>query len=436
MKRFANALASTLRRVSLQGTLMRLAILLLPWQTRYFIEGPDMGGFPWEQGRWSLYASMLVMAATMILAAYRESRRVAGQHLQWLRAIATVAFFLLPALSLTATLQGFAQVLLLALFVWTVWRDQAFRAKAPFWIVLSLAPVALFAVAQTLFQWVPAIKWLGVAVHDPLARGTSVIEIGSERFLRAYGPFPHPNVLGGWMVLGLFLSWRGWMSREGRPWLYLVAASLFAVALYVSFSRSAWIACVVGIGGVLWRAGKNGMTRRLLLAMAVCALLIGGLVAMRPELVRTRIVSQQRLETKSVNERKASVAQGLDVVRAYPFGTGFQAYRAGLEQACSKKSCLVPSEPPHLVPLLALAELGWLRFAAAVCAIGWLCWRGRVWKRSSGLFLLPLLVIAALDHYLWSLWAGQALVAMAFLVAGNHGVDKEASARHDRGTEA
>jgi hypothetical protein len=46
----------------------RLAILALPWQTRWFAEGPALGGLPWEQGRWAFYLSYIPLGITVLMA--------------------------------------------------------------------------------------------------------------------------------------------------------------------------------------------------------------------------------------------------------------------------------------------------------------------------------------------------------------------------------
>ncbi|MBP7006141.1 hypothetical protein KBB27_03400, partial [Patescibacteria group bacterium] len=69
MKNFVQAWE--LHREHVRDVMSRLVILLLPWQTRYFIPGMTLGGYPWEQGRWSLYASMLGIMLVVALS-WRE----------------------------------------------------------------------------------------------------------------------------------------------------------------------------------------------------------------------------------------------------------------------------------------------------------------------------------------------------------------------------
>src|SRR5690349_15713914 len=54
----------------------RLALLFLPWQTRWFLEGPSVNGFPWENGRISLYLSWIPLIVTIMIFLLR----CAGPH--------------------------------------------------------------------------------------------------------------------------------------------------------------------------------------------------------------------------------------------------------------------------------------------------------------------------------------------------------------------
>ena len=52
----------------------RLAVLALPWQTRWFQEGPRIAGYPWEEGRISIYASQLLMLLVVVAHEFLRSK--------------------------------------------------------------------------------------------------------------------------------------------------------------------------------------------------------------------------------------------------------------------------------------------------------------------------------------------------------------------------
>ncbi len=50
---------------------------------------------------------------------------------------------------------------------------------------------------------VKRINEMSIAFQQAGNLGTAVIEFVDGRFLRVYGSLSHPNILGGWLVLGL-----------------------------------------------------------------------------------------------------------------------------------------------------------------------------------------------------------------------------------------
>lgn len=283
---------------------------------------------------------------------------------------------------------------------------------------MSFVPVVFLAYWEFFVQMVPAIKWLGLAAQNPAMRGPSVIELADgTRVLRAYGSFSHPNVLGGWLVFAMLLQVRSIILRAWPLW-GLVLLPFFFTALAFSFSRSAWLALLIGLLVMTWTARRDTVIRRRMgVAGAILVACTALFIFFNPTLVHTRVGSKDRLEARSINERTASLEQGWEVVRAFPFGTGFEAYRVGLDRVCGQKPCVAPLEPPHFVPLLMLAELGWVRLIALVSLIAWV-----IARFSKQIKIVPwelvacLIVLAGLDHYLWSSWAGQGLVVATLFI--------------------
>lgn len=391
----------------------RLSLIALPWQTRVFTEAL-IDGKPWEQGRISLYGSMLLMLTVVVLegSVLRDRRlwRVAGMLLA----------LTVPSLFLVTSWQwALWSVLLIA------W-GMAMRRVAPWrereaWVVGSLVLSACVGILQIVLQYIPPVTLLGMAEQIPTTSGVSVIETEAGRWLRAYGPFPHPNIFGGWMAVGLILVVRRWMDGA-RTWWLSGATMLFTLALYGSFSRSAWLAAAAGLGWLFattWRRFVDWRSARPYLLIGCVAV---GAVWLRPELLFTRLASSARLEAWSVNERAASLEQGVEVVLGYPLGTGPFAYRLGLERACVDRVC-VTKEPPHNLFLLMLAELGWVRLGLVLLVSAWLLVRGGC-SRYILPFVFVLGVIALLDHYLWSVWSGMGLVVLVWVL------DSERASRH------
>ncbi|MDB5511223.1 MAG: polymerase [Enterovirga sp.] len=104
---------------------------------------------------------------------------------------------------------------------------------------------------------------------------------------RAAGVFEDPNVLGSFLILGVLYLLRDLLTGEGRhPVLAASGLLLLLSALFLSFSRGAWAASVIGIAltvaFTMW--SKPGRIRRRIVGLAMLgaiavALLLAGLLS-------------------------------------------------------------------------------------------------------------------------------------------------------------
>jgi O-antigen ligase len=84
---------------------------------------------------------------------------------------------------------------------------------------------------------------LGIADKDAQTLGVAVVETDDGRTLRAYGTFPHPNIFGGYLAVGVIaLAWLTRFAKSKREIaLMLVGSAVLGSTLIVTFSRSAWL---------------------------------------------------------------------------------------------------------------------------------------------------------------------------------------------------
>ena len=464
----------------------RVSILLLPWQARWFVEGSSINGFPWEAGRISIYASWVPMAVTIVcsflLIRFRHSvplcrpgrneveirdsglrredrgkARLTGA--KWIPLFFGVVLFSssLFTLSSLATFQWWLQVLLLGLFVWSLRRERISSRTLAFWFVLSIVPHALLGIWQYAAQFVYGTKWLGIATQDPLVRGVSVVEVAGARVLRAYGGFPHPNIFGAWLAIGLLVAMRTFVEEitKYKRWFFAGALVLFTIALVLTFSRTAWIAGVVGIGGMIgtWgfsrrkpspslpyqgggqkdpqnpsliKEGQGWISEKRSLFVPLLFILLSLLPTLffTRHILFTRLSATARLENISINEREVAMKQGWQLFLQHPwFGVGPNATELALSRMSGARKD-APMTPPHFVPLLILDEVGVVGAFGILCLIIYSVWH--FCRKAERLslnwlsFFLPILIFCALDHFLWSYWAGMGLVAMTLIIVGKN----------------
>jgi hypothetical protein len=311
-----------------------------------------------------------------------------------------------------------AHLALLALFAAAASDLAATGRDRLFWNVLSLTVIGQAALAawQAATQSTAPAGMLFNGWSREFGVADSVAAVaalpGVDRWLRAYGSFPHPNILGVFIAISLLLiSLRAEQSRIIR-----VAQIAGVVGLSLTFSRSAWLALALGTFAWIvtahgWRSvprwiGEQLRQRRALAILIALGLLASGVRATRldafPE--ANSLAQRQTYETAAWS----LVAQGV------PVG-------AGNILIAEQRREIAVGEPAHNVLLIALAELGpigalaWLAILAGVVVTarrhGDRRDRGAV--LAVGVALLPLLL---LDHYLWTQPIGRIWFALALAV--------------------
>lgn len=402
----------------------RLAILALPWQTRWFWDA-ELAGWPWEQGRLSFYVAWFLLAAAILLNWRSVKKNWSAVIGQWTLLILAVGSLLASGLDASAwqpMAQWWAQVLILALFGLSLWRTDVTRRQLAVWFVLALVPHAVLGFYQFAVQQVAASSWLGMASQLPASLGVSVIEAGGERILRAYGGFPHPNVFAGWLVIGLILCvWLAALSRTKKKMaIWAVLSGALSGVLFLTFSRSAWTAALVGVIGLLiYLKTDKAQLRCGLIALVISVLVVLPLAISNRALIQTRFDFSKRLEAKSLEVRTTSLEQGIALFKKHIiFGSGPNAELLTLAKDYPSPA-IAPLEPPHNVYILALADVGVLGMLALLYLI--ILFVRSIWHTEqrglATVLIFPLLILAAFDHYLWSQWAGQTLLVLVLVIA-------------------
>lgn len=437
------------------GLMWRLAILILPLQTRFFSEA-SLSGWPFEQGRLSFYISWLPMITAVALGYFlpkTELPKKLNLNIFLLFALLGGLTIATTPIDIHASAMWWVQIFLLSAFFITLLRAKVNLKNILFWFILSLIPQAIFAVAQFFLQYVPGSSLLGVAAQDPKSLGVSVIQVADMRFLRAYGAFPHPNILGGFMAFGALLS--AWLYSQKQKssqtsesfqklageslsekkqapspdkryagLVLLAALPIFSSALFYSFSRSAWLAFMLGmITLVVFTLIKKDAQKKLVIKpLSAVLLTLIPLSIIHIDLTASRLglsPALARLEVQSIDARSDSITNGIKVFQTYPvFGTGPNAELPALAKLTSveESESMMPLEPPHNVFIIILANWG---VAGSLIIFGFSLFLLRrilkKWSQESNLkpvaisLMASWLVISLFDHYPYSLWPGQYL---------------------------
>jgi len=87
--------------------------------------------------------------------------------------------------------------------------------------------------------------WLGERTFNAFSPGIAKAILAGQLVMRPYGTFPHPNALAGFILVSLILigvSKKGFKVGKAFSWLPIF---LGIGSLVVSFSRSAWLVCLL-----------------------------------------------------------------------------------------------------------------------------------------------------------------------------------------------
>ncbi len=266
-------------------------------------------------------------------------------------------------------------------------------------IFLAVIYSSFLAIFQFLNQGsLTGLFWfLGERNFNAGTPGIAQAVINGQLLLRPYATFPHPNVLAGFLTLGLllviFLKPKNW-------WLGLI---LGGVALFLTFSHTAWLGFFLGLLGFCFWQKKKPNPKFLLLWFTV--FLTVGILGFRfvpvPE---ESIVQRQELNTAS-----------LKMIKTSPFlGVGLANFFNRLPEFYQDHGLTRSLQPAHNLYLLLGAETGLMGLGFFLGLIILTYQKG---LKKNSFLLVPfsvMLILGLFDHYFYTLQQGQILMVLIF----------------------
>ena len=346
---------------------------LSPWWTQGLFAWPSLGvlrlaGHAYSVGPAALLPALAAASGILALALSRGAPLFKREILIPLGP--TLAFGLL-ALFRSWPVHRADVLLVTSLGLLAFWGTYAYAALiwSPGWTWATLAVILVaqgaVALAQFARQGSVGLVLFGELALDPAVRGVSVVQLADRRWLRAYGLTAHPNVLGGYLALGMLVCTGAWLGAPRRRWPLLVAVALAGGALMASFSRSAWLGFVTGLMylALATRIRQRIIRRGRILGWALFGLGLVGLVLWLGfgELFAARLWGLgSTLERNSLQERWRDIGQAWMLIQQRPWlGVGTGYYVDALWAWAEATGREFPAfQPVHNVPLLAAAEMG------------------------------------------------------------------------------
>ncbi len=381
-----------------------LGFFLLPWQTVWIVQQRMVGGHVWQYGSILIYLSEVVLWVAMVgwLVVKWRSKEYTMQSCSHIGVMVTLGLVLLAlkqSSDIAVTIQGLSWIFLSFWVAYILFHARSL-SKYIQALGVSLMLVSLLALTQFAHQVVFPSSLLGIAAQFPEVLGVPVVVSGGERLLRAFGSFPHPNILGGYMVFGVALALYTLKDRSSQRFgraLYVLSL----IGLLISFSRSAWLSFIILMAIYLYQHDNPRIIIRKISSLTIAVIAV--FIILYHPYIANRIQPQHDIEQRSINERKIGFAEALEVMRQYPFGTGVHNYTVAVSEVFPERVGY-ELQPVHNTLLLIVVEWGigvLLLLAALLYAIT----HSRYTKQIFFSFLIVSPVLM-LDHYMWSLYAG------------------------------
>lgn len=290
-------------------------------------------------------------------------------------------------------------------------------------VAIQVVCQALVGIGQFLRQSDLGLQVLGEYALDPAWNGISIVSSGGQRWLRAYGLSDHPNILGGSLAFGLLLVLGSYAASDKRSRLYAFPVfALGSLALFLTFSRAAWLAFGAGVVFLAYHSltqKRRRATMRGLHLIMAALLLLTPFVVSYAGLVVTRLPFSQAgratpSELQAIGERALLNSASIQVFAKHPIlGSGIGTLPQAIMQDHPEFS--TDYQPAHFVLIDAAAETGLLGATvyAILLAAPWLAFVFRKDLRTSAAMLtisaalLATLVVGMFDYYTWLLVPGR-----------------------------
>lgn len=436
-----------LSRLALGVSLSSLAALLLtlPFWGHWILFGRPVDPVLYDYHEMVLYATDLYLWAA--LGGWVVSRLLSRNRarLQWGPAFLTIPLLLVVIVSAVSSAQAvdptyaayttvrlaFLPVLYLMLINAPLRHGLIVWPLAAGMVIQGAVGVPQFLLGHTL-----GLEWLGETVAKAASPGVSVVMAGGQRWLRAYGLTPHPNILGGVVMASLLIAAGSYLTLAGRRRIALLGSLAIGLGtLLVTFSRAAWLGLAVGgliLLGLLWWSSKARRPSTQLVKSALAPLAGLGLAvvvifgAVNWPLIRPRLgLTSEGVEIRSVGERVMLNDAALVLIRARPWlGVGLGDFPVALLRLAPETVSYYSSfTPVHIVLLLATAELGFLGGLLWLALIGspWVAlWLRRKqvrmtpWWAGLSAAIAALTVVSFFDHYPWSFQQGRLILCLVW----------------------
>ena len=336
-------------------------------------------------------------------------------------------------------------ILFFCIFIDTIKTKNLFN-KALYLIFLSGVIQSLIALLQFIFQKSLGLKYLGESLLSPSILGVAKIEVAREKFIRGYGTFPHPNLLGAFLFLALLAGFYFILNRNlqipfslpekikilrlKKPTKNLLAkihfftgSLIISTGIITTFSRSVWlVTALLILGIIIFRFkplfSKKYLFKQTLLTIVILMAFWAGFARFVPARICTGNCQDQSLTLRQNYSEFAKTVIAKNLI----FGIGPGQFITTFKEQNPTNLPDWDIQPVHNLYLMILSELGFVGF---LLLFGFIFKNISPGKNLFSILVGSFLILGFFDHYFWTLPQGQFIFWLSLaLLASSGRIDK------------
>ena len=420
--------------IYLEKILFYLLVFCLPFQTRKIVY--QFGGDFNEWTSMYLYLTdiLLVLILLLWLSRNRKERFFKNSLNIYIIRSANfwlVAFLLISLISLIqadniqlGAYQWIKLLELTALFFYLKYNFKSlfnFERLAQVFVLSGLFQ-SIIAISQFVNQKSLGLRFLFESPLSPEISGVAKIMVNNLKMIRAYGTFPHPNILAGFLLISIFFFYFLWLNKKHSfafNSILIAVYGILIIALGFTFSRTIiFIFLIFSIFYfiVCFRQNRKRILTLFILFLILCS---SFLFLAWPEISNRFQIS---LTEQSISLRSFYAQVSFLVIQEHPWlGVGLGNFVWQVRQMLDLLSAWV-HQPVHNIYLLIGSEVGLIGLIVFLMFLFILIRQFRKQREENikQYYLLlslifGILIISCFDHFFWTLQQGQ---LMFWLVLG------------------
>lgn len=414
------------------SSLIGLLLFLLPWQTIWIYREYYLNNYKLQYGTLGLYGTeiLLWVCAVLFMFWFWKKRKIESPTIKLKLTKDRIFLIFLLLFSIYTLISSCwainfdiayqqalhimeAILLFLMLLTGPLGTKEIIKYFTAGAVVQGLLGIYQFSTQSTF-----SFKWLGIVSHPAWEAGTSIISNQIDgRWLRAYGGFSHPNILGGYLALTLVIIFIFFIKQKTKLTGYHgLIITILVSALFLTFSRSAWLAFIIFLLAILLLSFKNKEKNIIQLSYFTSALILMFCVIYFP-LIQTRFSQNTVNEIRSTTERITGYREAWKIFKANPLlGVGIGNYTLA-SYNLNKNLPGWDYQPVHNIYLLLLAELGLIGTTLLALAVIASARFLSLFKHNEAfVYITVFIMLTIFDHYLIYSLAGLLLSGAYFAI--------------------